>query len=156
MLAEQSTSEAMLGLLGPKLRAASERQEAQDDAAVPASTVDFLRRLGEAVPALRGRVAAHFERLHGHPLPHPFMGEVVFEAVELVASGRGQVVRPLVEFLELEYGVDDDVDNVIDVSFVELLPEPGERGSEIERLLGPKLSAELERQRNWSEPPPEG
>lgn len=114
-------SEAMVGLLGPKLRAARERQEAEDEAAVPASTVDFLRRLGVAVPAL-----------------------------------RGQVVRPLVDFLESEYGVDDDVDNVIDVSFIEMLPEPGEGGSEIEQLLGPKLRAELDRQRNWSEPPPEG
>jgi hypothetical protein len=42
------------------------------------------------------------------------------------------------------------------LAFVEMLPNPGERGSEIEQLLGPKLRAELERQRNWSEPPPEG
>ncbi|MEV0798809.1 hypothetical protein AB0I34_14005 [Kribbella sp. NPDC050281] len=148
-------AEAMLDLLGPRLRAARTRRLLEDDEAVPGSTVAFLHRLAEAVPALRGRVAGHFERLHGRPLPHVFMGEIVFEAVDLVASGRGQAVRPLIDFLESEYGVDADVDNVIDASFVEMLPDPGERGAEIESLLGPKLRAELERQRSWPDPPPE-
>jgi hypothetical protein len=138
-------AEAMLELLGPKLRAARTRQSLEDEAAVPASTVAFLRRLAEAVPPLRDRVAHHFERLHGRPLPHPFMGEIVFEAVDLVASGRGDEVRLLLDFLESEFGGDDDVDNVIAVSFIELLPNPGEYGAEVENLLGPKLRADLER-----------
>lgn len=146
-------AEAMLDLLGPRLRAARTRQLLEDDEAVPESTVAFLHRLAEAVPALRGQVAAHFERLHGHPLPHAFMGEIVFEAVDLVASGSAQVVRPLVDFLEAEFGVDADVDNVIEASFIEMLPDPGERGAEIEDLLGPKLRAELDRQRSWPDPP---
>jgi hypothetical protein len=45
-------TERMLDLLGPKLRAARTRQLIQDNAAVPESTVAFLRRLAEAVPAL--------------------------------------------------------------------------------------------------------
>ena len=147
-------SEAMLELLGPKLRAARNRQLREDEA--PASTVAFLRRRGEAVPSLRDRVVKHFERLNGRPLPHVFMGEIVFEAVDLVASGRPAAVRPLVEFLESEFGVDEDIDNVIAVSFIEMLPAPGERGVEIENLLGPKLREELERQRNWPDPPPDG
>ena len=145
----------MLDLLGPKLRAARDRQLREDALAVPESTVDFLRRLADGVPSLRGRVAEHFERLNGRPLPHAFIGEVVFEAVDLVASERAEVVRPLLGFLEAEDGVDADIDNVIEVSFVEMLPNPGERGVEIEDLLGPKLKAELERQRNWSDAPPD-
>jgi hypothetical protein len=142
---------AVLQLLGPKLRAARYRQLQEDALAVPESTVDFLRRLADGVPSLRGRVAEHFERLNGRPLPHAFIGEVVFEAVDLVASDRAEVVRPLLGFLEAEYGVDADIDNVIEVSFIEMLPNPGERGVEIEDLLGPKLKAELERQRNWQD-----
>lgn len=139
----------MLQLLGPKLGAARARQLQEDDLAVPASTVDFLWRLAEAVPSLRERVAEHFERLNNRPLPHAFVGEIVFEAVGLVAAGRAEVVRPLLGFLEAEYGIDEDIDNVIAVSFVEMLPDRGESGAEILDLLGPKLRAEYERQRNW-------
>lgn len=139
----------MLELLGPELRAARERQLLEDDLAVPDSTVDFLRRLAAAVPSLRERVAAHFERFNGKPLPHAFVGEIVFEAAGLVAAGRAALVRPLLGFLEAEYGVDEDIDNVIDVSFVEMLPDRGESGAEILDLLGPKLRAEYQRQRNW-------
>lgn len=144
----------ILGRLGPKVLAARLRRFQESQLSVPPSTVAFLQRLGAAVPGLQSRVTGHFGYHRGRPLPHAFMGEIVFEAVELVASGRGEVVRPLIGFLEAEYGVDEDVDNVIEVSFVEMLPNPGERGSEIEQLLGPKLRAELERQRNWSDPPP--
>ncbi|MFG1620944.1 hypothetical protein [Kribbella sp. NPDC049227] len=145
----------VLELLEPRLRAARLRRFQADIQSVPAATVDFLYRLGDAVPGLRSRVVSHAEEHRGRPLPHAFMGEIVLEAADLVASGRGQVVRPLVDFLETEYGADADVDNVIAVSFVEMLPNPGDRGAEIESLLGPKLRAELERQRSWPDPPPE-
>jgi hypothetical protein len=79
------------------------------------------------------------------------MGDVVIEAVELVAAGKADEVRVLLDFLESEFGVDDDVDNVIAVSFVEMLPGVGESGAGIEQVLGPKLRGELERQREWSE-----
>jgi hypothetical protein len=144
----------VLESLGPRLRAARLRRFQADIRSVPATTVDFLDRLGHAVPALHSRVVAHAEEHRGRPLPHALIGEIVLEAVDLVASGRGEVVRPLVDFLEAEYGADADVDNVIDVSFVEMLPNPGERGAEIEELLGPKLRAELERQRHWPDLPP--
>jgi hypothetical protein len=145
----------VLELLGPRLRAARLRRFHADIQSVPAATADFLYRLGDAVPGLRSRVVSHAEEHRGRLLPHAFMGEIVLEAADLVASGRGQVVRPLVDFLETEYGADADVDNVIAVSFVEMLPNPGDRGAEIESLLGPKLRAELERQRSWPDPPPE-
>ena len=73
----------------------------------------------------------------------------MFEAVDLNASGRTELVRPLIQFLEAEFGVDEDVDNVIAVSFVEMLPGAGEPGVEIVGLLGPKLRAEYDRQQNW-------
>jgi hypothetical protein len=144
------TYDGMLKLLGPKLRAARDRQLVEDELAVPESTVDFLRRLADAVPSLRERVAEHFRRFNGRPLPHAFMGEIVFEAIRFASTGKAEVVQPLIDFLESEFGRDEDVDNVIAVSFIEMLPQPGERGADIEAVLGPKLRAELESQRQWS------
>jgi hypothetical protein len=145
----------VLDLLGPKLRAARIRKFHEDKQSVPPSTVAFVHRLGEAVPALRERLADHIARHHGRPQPHAFMGEIVFDAIRLASSGKSAAVKPLTDFLESEFGRDKDVDNVIAVSFIEMLPNPGEPGAEIVDLLGPKLRAEYRRHHNWSAPRPE-
>lgn len=143
----------MLDWLGPKLHALRFEKLREEDAAAPDSTVQFLFRMADAVPSLRGRLDEHFHENRRRPSAHSFVGEIALEAPGLVASGRADLVRPLLDFLEAEYGADADVDNVIAVSFVEMLPNRGDRGAEIESLLGPKLRAELERQRSWPDPP---
>jgi hypothetical protein len=160
-------AEGVLDLLGPKLRALRFQKLCEEDESAPESTVRFLDRMADAVPLLRDRLQEHFLD-YRRPPGHAFMGQVVFEVFELYASGRAEDVRPLLEFLEGEFGVDQDVDTVIAVSFVEMLPSLGERGAEIEDALGPRLRGELARQREWSEgrmrglasarvvPPPDG
>ena len=77
---------------------------------------------------------------------HPFLGAVAFWAADEVEAGRPDEVRRILDLLEAEYGT-GDVDEPIAVSFVENLPYPGEAGTGIVDLLGPKLRAELTRQR---------
>ena len=125
-------------------------QVRQEDESAPESTVQFLHRMAEAVPVLGERLQEHFSG-YRRPLAHAFMGQIVFDMFELHTSGRSEDVRPLLAFLESEFGIDEDVDNVISVSFIEMLPEPGERGADIEDLLGPKLRADLEGKRKWGE-----
>ncbi|TCC39158.1 hypothetical protein E0H75_39955 [Kribbella capetownensis] len=139
----------VLDWLGPKLHALRFEKLREEDAAAPDSTVQFLYRMADAVPSLRGRLDEHFQANRRRPSAHSFVSEVALEAPGLVASGRAHLVRPLLDFLEAEFGGDADVDNVIEASFVEMLPDPGTPGVEIETLLGPKLRAELERQRHW-------
>jgi hypothetical protein len=145
----------VLELLGPKMRAARLRLYREAREAVPESTVRFLDRMVEAVPPLRERLREHLAK-YQWALPHTFMDDVTAEAIRLHKAGQSDAIRPLLEFLEAEFGVDEFVDNLIALSFVEALPKPGEPGADMENLLGPKLRGELERQRNWSQPPPGG
>jgi hypothetical protein len=141
--------EEVLELLGPKLRELRVQKLRAEDESAPESTIRFLERMAQAVPLLRDRLEEHFLN-YRRPLAHAFMGQVVFEVFERFASGETDVL-PLVEFPEREFGVDEDVDNVIAVSFVEMLPAAGEPGAEIVDAFGPRLRGELERQREWSE-----
>jgi hypothetical protein len=65
---------------------------------------------------------------------------------ENVDTGRLDEPRTVLDLLESEFGT-GDVDGQIAVGFVEMLPYPGEPGAAIVDLLGPKLRAELGRQR---------
>jgi hypothetical protein len=56
-------------------------------------------------------------------------------------------VREVFDLMENEFGLDEAVDELISTSFVENMPYPKEPGAHIVRLLGPKLTAVLHRQR---------
>ena len=141
-------NDEVLKLLGPRLRELKDDQVRYDDESVSAAVVDFLHRMADEVPFLRQQVFEHFEE-YRHPLAHVFVGGSVSWVCALYAAGHVDTVRPLLDFLEREFEQDPEVDNVIAVSFVEMLPFPGEPGAEIEHALGPKLRAELDRQRAW-------
>ncbi|MEU4191062.1 hypothetical protein AB0E69_04130 [Kribbella sp. NPDC026611] len=128
----------ILTLLGPKLWEARENQLLDDGAGVLESVVEFVFRFEEEFPELADRVVS--DRRYNR-LADDLLVRLAPEASELVAQGRWMEVAPVLEFLELEYGENPAVDNAINVSFLELLPAPGQRGGEIVRLLGPELSA---------------
>jgi hypothetical protein len=138
----------VLDLLGPKLHAARLRMDRDVRAAIPDSLPRFLDRLAAAVPPVRDKLDEHVRENRG-VLPHTFLEDVVAEVNRLYLAGRTEEIMPFLHFLETEFGLDAEVDNLIAVSFVDELPRPGEPGADIERLLGPKLRGELERQRNW-------
>ena len=49
--------------------------------------------------------------------------------------------------LEAEAGQDPEIDEMLAVSFVEVLPHPGEPGAAMAENLGPKLTEMLREQR---------
>ncbi|TDU90989.1 hypothetical protein EV138_4590 [Kribbella voronezhensis] len=139
---------AVLDLLGPRLRELKNEQVRRDDESVSPAVVAFLHRLADEIPFLRQQVLEHFEE-YRNPLGHVVVGGLVPEVCARYAGGEVELIRPLLAFLEREFEQNPDVDNVIAVSFVEMLPSPDQPGAGIEHALGPKLRAELDRQRTW-------
>jgi hypothetical protein len=128
--------------LGPKLRAYVESRRSWRPRS---ADVELVRRLVEAVPALEPLAR---EEGYGDQgvLVHPFLSEVARREADSVETGRLDEPRTVLDLLESEFG-SGDVDGPIAVGFVEMLPYPGEPGAGIVDLLGPKLRAELVRQR---------
>lgn len=157
--------------LGPRVRAALDQdRDHRNEPAVAA----FLDRLLLAVPALRPLADEERYGYHNEVLAQPFLGDVVQREVALLTSGasleiddewpeedQAEVrrlytstapdpsaeVRAVLGFLEAELGTDADVDNLIAVGFLEMLPYEDEPGAEIVEMLGAGLRAELDRQR---------
>lgn len=119
---------------------------------VPTSSVRLVERLVARVPELRPSYDEHVAD-YDVVLPHVYFGDVTrwvvadFEATRERPDATGGW-RDVVEFLDEEYPVsDDDAQAVIEQSFVENLPYPGEPGYGIERHLGPELTAIYRSQR---------
>lgn len=117
---------------------------------------ELFRQIASACPSFAAQIAEHVAD-HDEILPHVLMGDVrllvescLMGSTSLVVGGGSQ--RELQAVLDvLDRGLqsgDDATQNVVAVSFVEhLWLEPWfER---LAPLLGPALSAEIVRQRNW-------
>jgi hypothetical protein len=136
-----------LDVLGPKLSAvvAARRAWRSDPAAAA-----FVGRLTEAAPALARLAAENRYGDRGDVLVHGFLADVAFRQLEHHRSGGPvalEEVRTVLARLDAELGADRAVDEAIAVSFVANLPHGEEPGADIAEQLGPKLRAELERQR---------
>lgn len=102
--------------------------------------------------ALIGALAYHHRELlpilqeqltddDGQVLPHLVMADVVRWLVAH-RSSRPEGVRSVLNWLEDAYERgDDDVRDVIAISGVEMIPDPGTDGAELRRMLGPHLSS---------------
>jgi hypothetical protein len=137
----------LVRLLGPRLSEELRRQRGWRTPPAQAALVD---RLVRAAPALAPLVEENRAGDHDDVLPHMFLGDVARRAVENHLAGGADAraeVSTVLRLLEDEFGTDEGVDNAIAVSFVENLPYHDEPGADIARLLGPKLAAELRRQR---------
>ncbi len=131
------------GLLGPKLAAALREQRGWRAGPGVAA---FVSRLVAAVPALEPLARENAFGDHGDVLVHPLLGDVVAREVDNLRQGRVDEVRAVLDVLEAEFA--GAAEEPIAVSFVENLPYPDEPGAELVDLLGPRLRAELERQRS--------
>jgi hypothetical protein len=94
----------------------------------------------------------HLKDNLGEILPHVFFGDLTRYVVSLCcAAGSGSAssiehreLDDILDMLEAEYAKgDDELQELISVSFLEHLPRPGERGSEIRNMLGRRLSEQL-------------
>jgi hypothetical protein len=121
-----------------------------------AATEALVERLVRAVPALRPMLGDLRQQDLGAALPQFFLDEATRRLTDRAGAGDAEALAALtavVNLLEEEYGVDTDVDELIASGLVVPLPYPAEPGGDLVRLLGPKLQAELDRQREWRTPP---
>lgn len=118
------------------------------------ATIDFIERLVSSYPRLKPIFDEHVSDNFGEVLPHLFFGDLTryavsrFLEVESGALPQGLEAEPelrqLLNDLEDAYADgDEEVQELISVSFLENLPRPGEEASGLRNWLGPELSAQL-------------
>ena len=112
-----------------------------------ALTVAFVGTLAYKFSVLLPIFQEHLEEQEGEVLPHLFMAEIERWTERAVASGdtarRGQV-QSLLDFLETAYLTgEEEIEELISVSFLEHLPRPGESGAELRSMTGPVLLQQL-------------
>ena len=106
----------------------------------PASSVALVGALCLQHRELLPVLAEHLHDNDGAVLPHLVMSDVVRWLVE----HRDQRTRcqAILSWLESAYAAgDDDERNVIGLSGVDMIPDPGTPGSELRSWLGPVLGA---------------
>lgn len=110
----------------------------------------FVRAMVACFPGLSALLEEHVKDNLGELLPHVFFGDVARYILSLLlaASGGGlpprRELRDILAYLEEAYaGGDEEVRELIAVSFLENLPRPGESSAEIREMLGPNLRRQL-------------
>ena len=113
-------------------------------------TVSFVKSMVSLHPELGAILEEHIKDNLGEILPHVFFGDVARYTSSLFpAAPRGGLLlrrelRDLLDYLEATYSSgDEELRELISVSFLENLPRPGELGAQIREMLGPNLSRQL-------------
>ena len=114
-------------------------------------TQAFIRALVERFPSLAPLLEEHLTDNFGELLPHIFLGDVVRWVLALMATARAEesltAQRELHEFLcrleDTYAGGNEELQELLSVSFLENLPRSGEDGAEIRNQLGPNLTKQL-------------
>jgi hypothetical protein len=105
----------------------------------------FVGGLIHHFPVLTPILQEHLDDYDGL-LPHILLGDLTRWIVdEFVAKGLSVDLQGMLEYIESSFqSGSNDEREIIGVSFLENLPAPEEGGSEIRRLLGPGLTAQLQ------------
>ena len=105
---------------------------------IPASTVAVIGAMVHKHPELMPILQEHLDDQEGEVLPHLVIADVEQWVEDRWPVDKAQVTR-LLEWLEPVFATaDDDVADLIAVSFIEHLPCSGP-GSEIRESLGPAM-----------------
>ncbi len=113
-------------------------------------TEEFVYALAKRFTDLAPILKDHAE-FYGEVLPHIFFYDLTQWLLSLLESGAGtdarerrQRLQDVLDTLEKTFANgNDQVKELISVSFLENLPNAGEDGSEIRLMLGPALTEEL-------------
>ena len=111
-----------------------------------AAEVAFVGALVYSHPWLTPILQEHIDDNDG-VLPHLLLADIErWAEAQLKEHGpTDEQLRKVLTFLETEYAAGHShVDELISVSFLELLPRPGEPLFELRTLVGPRLSKQLE------------
>lgn len=114
-------------------------------------TEGFVRALVARFQSLGSLLEEHLTDNFGELLPHVFFGDIVPWALSLLLSIRSdenstskRELAEFLDFLEETYSTgDEELQELLSVSFLESLPRPGEDGAEIRDQLGPGLTRQL-------------
>lgn len=101
----------------------------------------MLRRLVETHPDIAGLLSEHLEDNEGELLPHLLLADVIRW---LVAHRKteAQVRASILDYLDAAFiAGPDEVRGLIQVSGVEMIPDPGQPGAELRAMLGPSLAS---------------
>jgi len=118
------------------------------------TTIGFIEGLVGRYPRLKPIFDEHVSDNFGEVLPHLFFGDLTryvvsrFLAVESgaeheSAASEAELEALLSDFEDAYVGGDEEIQELISVSFLESLPRPGEEASGLRAWLGPALSAQL-------------
>lgn len=116
-------------------------------------TIDLIEQLVAKYARLKPTLDEHVSDNFGEVLPHLFFGDLTRYVVSLlldIESGVGpkhseaEELRALLNDLEHAYATgDEEIQELISVSFLENLPRPGEDASRVRAWLGPELAAQM-------------
>lgn len=117
-------------------------------------TIGFIEKLVGKYPRLKPIFDEHVSDNFGEVLPHLFFGDLTRYIVSRFLEVESRVapesldaeaeLRPLLSDLEAAYASgDEEIQELISVSFLENLPRPDEEASLLRAWLGPELSAQL-------------
>ena len=110
-------------------------------------TEAFVDRLVATHPELTELRRQHLEDNFGEMLPHLWTSDLVRFLVARYEAEGVDAVGPVLATLDAEAGRDPEIDELLGVSFVEVLPHPGETGAGLVENLGPHLTGMLHEQR---------
>jgi hypothetical protein len=110
-------------------------------------TIALLDRLVESFPPLKPLFEERLADNFGEVLPHLLVADITRYIIDMSRDPvSDKEVRSLLGVLESEFATgDEDVQELLAVSFLENLPESPQVGYELRKSLGPALSAELAR-----------
>ena len=113
---------------------------------------DVIEHLLEQLPEFRAEVEDHIQFNEGL-LPHVLFGDLTRFVLRAREQGRDDVVRRALEFLDeaLRHG-DEQVDNLVSVSFVENVGPWDPAQADFIDEWPHALRDEAVRQRNWQAP----
>jgi hypothetical protein len=116
---------------------------------VSRATEAFVRSLVQRFQSLAPLLEEHLADNFGELLPHVFLGDVVRWVLVLRTTAQGSLtaqreVREFLSLLEDAYASgNEEIQELLSVSFLENLPRPDEDGAEIRTQLGPSLTKQL-------------
>ena len=110
----------------------------------------WVRSMVARFPVLSALLGDHLKDYDGELLPHVFFGDVTRYIISLtIEASRGGLssarqLHDILDFLEEGFSSDDEqLQELLSVSFLENLPRRGEPGVHIRQMVGPNLSRQL-------------
>jgi hypothetical protein len=112
---------------------------------VSEQTISFVRDMVARFPGMGALLEEHIKD-NDEILPHVFFGDVTRYVLSLLSDSLPQrrELRDILDYLERAYASgDEQLQELIAVSFLENFPFPDEPGAEIRGMIGPHLKRQL-------------